>query len=80
MEYLRCTRSVTQRIFAIASAEKVSFLYGNLRLFQIDNFKNRSFWLGHRVVQNEPNLVWSIEVYPESKTKGIFAVASLGQT
>ena len=40
--------------------EKVSFSYGNLRISQIRNFKNRSFSSGQGVVQSEPNLVSSI--------------------
>ena len=35
--------------------KKVSFSYGNLLLFQINNFKNRSFSSGQGVVQSEPN-------------------------
>ena len=40
--------------------KKVSFSYGNLRLFQISNFKNKSFLTGQEVVQIKPNLVCSI--------------------
>ena len=40
--------------------KKISFSYGNLRLFQTSNFKNRSFLSGQEVVQIKPNLVWSI--------------------
>ena len=40
--------------------KKNSFSYGNLRFFQISNFKNRSFLSGQEVLQIEPNLVWSI--------------------
>ena len=35
--------------------KKISFSYGNLLLFQINNFKNRSFSSGQGVVQSEPN-------------------------
>ena len=52
--------------------KKISFSYGNLPLFQINNFKNRSFWLGHRVVQNEPNLAWSIPCVPRVSNKKTF--------
>ena len=41
-------------------SKKVSFSYGNLLLFQINNFKNRSFSSGQGVVQMEPNSVSSI--------------------
>ena len=40
--------------------KKVGFSYGNLLLFQIVNFKKRSFWLGLWVDQREPNLVLGI--------------------
>ena len=40
--------------------KKVSFSYGNLGLFQISNFKNRSFLSVQEVVQIKPNLVWGI--------------------
>ena len=40
--------------------KKVSFSYGNLLLFQINNFKNRSFSSSQGVVQSEQNWVWSI--------------------
>ena len=40
--------------------KKVSFSYGNLRISQITNFKNRSFSKGQGVVQSEPNSVSSI--------------------
>ena len=56
--YLECK---TKRIFGIAClGKKVSFSYGNLRISQITNFKNRSFSSGQGVVQIEPNSVWSI--------------------
>ena len=35
--------------------KKVSFSYGKLQLFQINNFKNRSFLSDQRDVQSEPN-------------------------
>ena len=44
----------------ILPRKKVSFSYGNLRLFQISNFKNKSFLSGQEVVQIKPNLAWSI--------------------
>ena len=40
--------------------KKVSFSYGNLGLFQISNFKNRSFLSVQEVVQIKLNLIWSI--------------------
>ena len=40
--------------------KKVSFSYGKLQLFRINNFNNRSFSSGQGVVQSEPNWVWSI--------------------
>ena len=43
-------------IFCIASlGKKVTFSYGNLRIFQKPNFKNRSFSLGQGFVQSESN-------------------------
>ena len=59
--------------------KKVSFWYGNLLLFRIFFFKNRSFSSGQGVVQIEPNSVWASRLYVESKTKRIFAIASLGK-
>ena len=44
--------------------KKVSFSYGNLRISQITNFKNRSFSLGQKVVQINPNSVCSIPCVP----------------
>ena len=44
--------------------KKFSFSYGNLLLFQINNFKNRSFSSGQGVVQSEPNSVLSIPWVP----------------
>ena len=56
--YLDCK---TKRIFAIVClGKKVSFSYGNLRISQKTNFKNRSFSSGQGVVQIEPYSVWSI--------------------
>ena len=55
--------SRTKRVFAIAclgKKKKVSFSYGNLRIFRIFNFKNRSFSSGQGVVEIKPNWVWSI--------------------
>ena len=53
--------SKTKSILAIAClGKKVSISYGNLRISQITNFKNRSFSSGQGVVQIEPNWVWSI--------------------
>ena len=36
------------------------FLYGNLRISRLENFKNRSFSWGQGFAQSEPNLAWSI--------------------
>ena len=59
--YHGCLECKTKRIFAIAClGKKVSSSYGNLLLFQTNNFKNRSFSSGQGVVQIEPNLVWII--------------------
>ena len=44
--------------------KKVSVSYGNSRLSQISNFKNRSSRLGLRVDQKEPKPVWSIQCVP----------------
>ena len=44
--------------------KKVSFSYGNLRISQITNVKNRSFLSGQGVVQIKPNSVWSIPYVP----------------
>ena len=44
--------------------KKVSFSYGNLRISQKTNFKNRSFSSGQGVVQCEPNLLSSIPWVP----------------
>ena len=52
--------------------KKVSFSYGNLRISQITNFKNRSFSSGQGVVQSEPNLVWSISCVPRVSNKKNF--------
>ena len=53
--------------------KKVSFSYGNLRISQITNFKNRSFSSGQGVVQIEPNSVWSIPcVYRVSNKKNFW--------
>ena len=63
--YHGCLESKTERIFAIAClGKKVSFSYGNLLLFRINNFKNRSFSSGQGVVQSEPNSVLSIPWVP----------------
>ena len=60
--YLDCK---TKRTLAIAClGKKVKFSYGNLRISQITNFKNRSFSSGQGVVQIEPNSVWSIQRVP----------------
>ena len=40
--------------------KKVSFSYGIVQLFQMNNFKNRSISSGRGVVQIERNSVWSI--------------------
>ena len=51
--YLDCK---TKTIFTIACLGKnVSFSYGNLVLFQISNFKNRSFSYGQKLLEIEPN-------------------------
>ena len=55
-----CLEFRTQRVFGIACLEKVSISYGNLLLFRINIFKNRSFSWGQGVVQSEPNPLWSI--------------------
>ena len=70
----------TKRSFAIAClGKKFSFSYGNLLLFQISNFKNRSFSSGQELVQFEPNSIWSIHVYLEFNAEGIFVIALLGK-
>ena len=70
----------TKRIFCYSlPRKKVTVSYGNLLLFQINNFKNRSFSSGQGVVQSEPNWVWSIHGCLEFKTKRLFAVACLGK-
>ena len=46
------------------SMKKVNFSYGNLRISQITNFKNRSFSSGQGVVQIESNSLWSIQRVP----------------
>ena len=52
------------QIFAIAClGKKLGFRTEYCDYFEyliLNNFENRSFLLGHRVVQIEPNLVWSI--------------------
>ena len=59
--YHGCLECKTNKIFAITClGKKVSSSYGNLLLFQTNNFKNRSFSSGQGVVQIEPNLVWII--------------------
>ena len=57
--------------------KKVSFSYGNLRISQITNFKNRSFSKGQGVVQSEPNLAWSISCVPRVSNKKNFCIACL---
>ena len=52
--------------------KRVSFSYGNLLLFQINNFKNRSFSSGQEVVQSEPNWVWSIPWVPRVYNRKTF--------
>ena len=44
--------------------KKVGISYGNLRVFQINNFKNRSFSSGQGAVESELNWVWSIPWMP----------------
>ena len=46
------------------SRKKVSFIYGNLLLFQISIFQNRSFLSGQEFFQIEPDSVWSIPWVP----------------
>ena len=62
MENHQCNENEKQKEFFLYSLprKKISFSYGNLRFFQISNFKNRSFLSGQEVVQIKPNLVWSI--------------------
>ena len=61
MAYPRFRQTLRQKKFWYSlPRKKVSFSYGNLRSFQISNFKNRSFLSGQEVVQIKPNLVWSI--------------------
>ena len=59
--YLECK---TKRICAIAClGNKLSFHTEYCDYFEyliLNNFENRSFWLGHGVVQIKPNLEWSI--------------------
>ena len=62
--YHGCLESKTERTCGIAWLGKKLVLYGNLLLFQINNFKNRSFSSGQGVVQSEPNWVWSIPWVP----------------
>ena len=52
--------------------KKVSFSYGSLLLFQINNFKNRSFSSGQGLVQIKPNSEWSIPCVPRVKNKKNF--------
>ena len=61
MAYPRFRQTLRQKRFWYRlPRKKVSFSYGNLRLFQISNFKNRSFLSGQEAVQFKPNLIWSI--------------------
>ena len=63
--YHVCLESKTERIFGIAcQGKKLTFSYGNLLLFQINNFKNRSFSSGQGFAQSEPNWVWGIPWVP----------------
>ena len=59
--------------------KKVGFSYGNLLLFQTNNFKNRCFWSGQGVVQIKPNWYGVYPMCVESKTNRIFALACLGE-
>ena len=59
------------------SRKKNSFLYGNLRISRITNFKNRSFSSGQGVVQIEPNSVYSIPCVPKIQNERIFAIVFL---
>ena len=55
----------TKKFCYSLSRKKVSCSYGNLRISQLANFKNRSFSSGQGIVQIEPNLVWSIPCVPK---------------
>ena len=74
--YLECK---TKNFCYSLSRKKVSFLYGNLRISRITNFKNRSFSSGQGVVQIEPNSVYSIPCVPKIQNERIFAIAFLGK-
>ena len=58
--YHGCLESKKKTFCYSLPRKKVSFSYGNLLLFQINNFKNWFFSSGQGVVQSEPNWVWSI--------------------
>ena len=61
MDNHQCNESVKQKeLLYSLPRKKISFSYGNLRFFQIINFKNTSFLLGQEVVQIKLNLVWNI--------------------
>ena len=63
--YHDCLDSKAEKIFLYSlPRKKVSFSYGNVQLFRISNFKNRSFSYGQGVVQSEPNSVLSIPWVP----------------
>ena len=56
--YHGCLECKTKTELCYSSpTKKVSFSYGNLLLFQINNFKNRSFSSGQGVVRSEPNWI-----------------------
>ena len=59
--------------------KKLSFSKGNLRSFQIKNFKNRSFdWVTELSKSNQPQYGVS-SVYTNCKTRKIFDIACLGK-
>ena len=58
------SKSKPKKICYYLPRKKISFSYGNLRLFPIKNFKNRSFSSGQGVVQIKPNSVLSIPCVP----------------
>ena len=61
--YLECK---TKRSFAIACVGRKLAFHTEicLLLFQINNFKKRSFSSGQGVFQTQPNSVWSIPRVP----------------
>ena len=56
MEYPKVMKNLGQKNFWYSlSRKKVSFSFGSLLLFEISNFKHRSFSSDQGVVQSEPN-------------------------